>query len=133
MELYQEGESCESVDVYGISFFLALRCVDGKLGRAYYNEPDSTCSFDVVMVETDIYSCVTSAIAAGPYLGADCTSITGNSYFRDNDDASGRGNVSLGEDVDAWEGEDDFNSDFWRSDDIGDGSNDYFGPDSSEY
>lgn len=112
MELYKEDGSCKSVDFDGIPLFLALRCVDGKLGRAYYNGSDSACSFDAVMVETGLYSCVTSVVAAGPYLGANCTGITDTSDWSNDDEQGGDDGWSLSDD-----GNDD---DVWRN---------YFGDD----
>ena len=47
-----------------------------------------------MVVEADVYDCVTSAVAAGPYLDANCTDIMDTSGWGDDDDWNGSDNSS---------------------------------------
>ena len=78
-----QTEGCRKVG----SLNYALRCIDGKLGTAYYGNSDITCSLDPVRVDQiDRYSCGLSYIEYKSYFSADCTGKFNNSDWRDDDD-----------------------------------------------
>lgn len=91
MDLYYEDEGCENM--YG-SINYAFRCIDGKLGYAYYRNSDSTCSLDPVSVyKYEYYSCRLSYIDYESYIGADCTGNLDTSDWSDDDDWDGNNNL----------------------------------------